>query len=95
MNARADRRLINHGLCCVLPLLFEYVYIVYAARIRFIILLKRRPALNCFDFVFNVNQRELQGSSFVHARSQFICPQHLCAAPDRARRRHFYSRARL
>lgn len=72
----------------MLPLLFEYMFIYCisaALRIRFIILLKRRPALNCFDFAFNVNQSFATGFEF-RARSEFICPcpQHLFARADRA-----------
>lgn len=64
----ADRRLINHA----------YMFGALSAPIRFIILLKRRPALNCFAFTFNVNQFGFRALEFIRS-----CPQHLA-------RRQFY-----
>lgn len=46
-KANADRRLINHA--CSLCFLNMFILHTPCVLLRFIILLKRRPALNCFD----------------------------------------------
>lgn len=84
------------GVCAPAPFwICLYILCIYTlGAIRFIILLKRRPALNCFDFVFNVNQRAT-GPQFEFRLNKCELEIYLplpSTPLDRARR-HFYMRA--